>query len=271
MNPRRRATEVPPRLLISIRHVGELAAALRGADIIDVKEPSRGPLGMADDAVIQEIATNLDQWAPIPTGLSVALGDLQDWPESRESAGLPARVRWAKVGLAGGLHFSDWRAEWLRLRSAIDAASGRPLEWIAVAYADAVKVAAPGWQEVLRAARETQCAGLLIDTATKSSGSLLDWLSPVELVSLVQQSREACLPLALAGKVTVDDLTWLRQIDPDIIGVRSAVCQRGDRTQAVSPVAVEEFRRRLSRTATVDHTAVPVARRPFDTPLPTHP
>ena len=45
-----------PQLLVSVRDLGEAAAALAGgADLIDVKEPIRGPLGRADEATIRGI------------------------------------------------------------------------------------------------------------------------------------------------------------------------------------------------------------------------
>src|SRR5262249_6225382 len=45
-----------PRLLVSVRDVREAEAALAGgADLIDIKEPAHGPLGRADDAVIEFI------------------------------------------------------------------------------------------------------------------------------------------------------------------------------------------------------------------------
>ena len=44
------------RLLVSVRSAAEAEAALLGgADVIDVKEPDRGPLGRADDAVIAAV------------------------------------------------------------------------------------------------------------------------------------------------------------------------------------------------------------------------
>ena len=44
------------RLLISVRDAAEARSAIAGGtDVIDVKEPSRGPLGRADDRVVREV------------------------------------------------------------------------------------------------------------------------------------------------------------------------------------------------------------------------
>src|SRR3954469_22907203 len=87
-----RQVSVPPtRLLVSVRSAAEAEAALAGgADIIDVKEPSRGSLGMADETVIQDVVATVAGRAPV----SVALGDLAD---NRAYAALPG-VTWAKLG-----------------------------------------------------------------------------------------------------------------------------------------------------------------------------
>ena len=51
------ARRTPPKLLVSVRTIEEARAALAGgADIIDIKEPTRGSLGRADEAVLTSIA-----------------------------------------------------------------------------------------------------------------------------------------------------------------------------------------------------------------------
>lgn len=57
----------PPQLLVSVRHAGEVSAALAGgACLIDVKDPSRGSLGRADSSVWRDIARRLQAQATIP-------------------------------------------------------------------------------------------------------------------------------------------------------------------------------------------------------------
>ena len=66
-------TNRPVRLLVSVRTAAEAQSALAGgADIIDIKEPNRGPMGQADAAIIQAITATVGSQAPV----SAALGDL---------------------------------------------------------------------------------------------------------------------------------------------------------------------------------------------------
>ena len=62
-------------LLVSVRSAAEAEAALAGgAALIDVKEPARGALGRADDAVIADVVRAVAGRAPV----SAALGELRD-------------------------------------------------------------------------------------------------------------------------------------------------------------------------------------------------
>src|SRR5690242_4202542 len=67
-------------LLVSVRSPAEAVAALEGgAALIDVKEPSRGPLGRADEDTITAIVQTVAGRRPV----SVALGELLDHSEPR--------------------------------------------------------------------------------------------------------------------------------------------------------------------------------------------
>ena len=51
-----------PGLLVSVRNVTEALTALEaGADVIDVKEPTRGSLGAADSATLAAIAQAVER------------------------------------------------------------------------------------------------------------------------------------------------------------------------------------------------------------------
>lgn len=236
---------VRPRLLVSVRNLAECEAALvGGAEIVDIKEPANGPLGMSDVSVISAISRRMGSFVSIP-GLSVALGELREWSAERTCLPLPRAVKWSKLGFAGSAGVPNWRQTWVDLRERIEEASQRPLRWIAVAYADHLRAQSPALLDVLSAAVQTGCAGLLIDTYDKSSGSLLNWMTPVGLVDVVRRVREQQLPLALAGKITREDLEWLCDLEPDIIAVRSAVCQDGNRQRPVVAEEVAKLREQL--------------------------
>lgn len=213
-----------PRLLISVRNAAEAADALAaGADLIDVKEPMRGALGMADGATICAVLAAVDGCVPT----SIALGELVDEHELPELERLPA---YAKFGLAGAGRLADWPA---MLRSAI-AGLPRGVQSVAVAYADWRVASAPAPHEVLAAAVEHGCRGLLLDTFTKSGGSLVAHLAISELRDLVCGARRQNLVTVIAGGLKKDDLANLAPLQPDYFGFRGAVC-RGGREAALDP------------------------------------
>ena len=248
----RRTPLVLPRLLVSVRNVAELEAAMAGGvDIVDVKEPANGPLGRADASVIEAISVRFRERSTSvgssPQGLSVALGEVQDLWHDSPIPQIPPDVSWAKLGLAGLGTRSDWVVEWGRCRQQFDAAAGRPLQWIAVAYADAVLARAPAIDDVLAAAMATGCAGLLIDTFDKSSGGLLEWLSVERLTQLSMAAQAQGLLFAVAGKVTAIELPALQAAQPSVVAVRSAVCSGQNRQQNVTLDGVRSFRDQMAQ------------------------
>ncbi|MDZ4685467.1 MAG: (5-formylfuran-3-yl)methyl phosphate synthase [Planctomycetaceae bacterium] len=237
--------QLTPQLLVSIRNTQELTAAMDGgADIIDVKEPANGPLGMADPATIESIAKQLTARSP-KSVFSVALGELTEWFDRPTRPALPASVRWAKLGFAGCRTIANWEARWNRVQKEFDAARGTPYQWVAVAYADYRNADAPKPMDVLMAAVEHGCAAFLLDTFDKADTALLDWMSPYELPSLLRLAEELQMPVALAGRIEQSDVEWVCDLEPAIVGVRSAVCLDGNRTRTVNAVRVAEFKQAL--------------------------
>jgi len=238
-----------PQLLVSVRNADEAAAALAGgADIIDVKEPQRGALGMADPVVIASIVACVSGRVPV----SAALGELREWT-TREDRWLTVdglsmaleKLSFVKLGLAGCGRTTGWVAAWLDLRGRIEQAAGRTLPWVAVAYADETAAEAPSVLEIIEAAGRTGCRGVLIDTFNKQSGSLLDHSSTPALSDWESTGRAAGLFLALAGRLRAEDVGRPELRCADIIGVRSAACDADDRQRGISPGRVAALRKRL--------------------------
>jgi uncharacterized protein (UPF0264 family) len=115
---------------------------------------------------------------------------------------------------------------------------------VAGAYADARRVApAPLAPELLpRVAGAAGVRVCLLDTAIKDGRGLLDWLSPDELTSFVDDARAGGLEVALAGALRAEDLPVVGATGADIAGVRSAACADGRRTGALDPSRVRALR-----------------------------
>lgn len=233
-------------LLVSVRNAHEAIAAVEGgADIIDVKEPLRGSLGCAAPEVILAIAEAVRSLNAPQRPLSLALGELNEWQSGDltelRSAIQTSLPQYLKLGLAGACTpavNSSWTADWTRIRSSIVGTH----EWVAVAYADHEQAGSPSIALVLHAAIEAGCRILLIDTHAKNGMSLLDHLSLDALRIIRGQTTQTGLKLALAGSVATADLPLLLRLQPDIVAVRGAVCEHGNRTAAVSKKLVQEFR-----------------------------
>lgn len=228
-----------PRLLVSVRSLGEALAAIEGgADILDVKEPTRGSLGMANIEIVSAIARQIAGDCP----LSVALGEVIDWRDRANVPVLPESVEFAKLGLSRLARSGGWRDEWRRVRERFDQRHPTPLHWVAVAYADANEAASPPIRDILEVAIATKCSGLLIDTFAKSGLTLTDCCDTVSLCDLAERCHSAGLFLALAGRLSRESLPELSRVPADILAIRSAACEDADRTAQVSARAVASFR-----------------------------
>ncbi len=232
------------RLLVSVRSVAEaLLAWEAGAQLIDVKEPGRGPLGRAEVDVW--LATR--QALPADAEVSVAPGELGDWLDGREGP-IPsprqlAGIAYRKIGLAGLGGDTEWSSRWAGFRRACGA--GPP--WIAVIYADWVMARSPHPELILAAALEAEdCAGLLIDTFDKSRPSPLEpnafWWGLIEMARSI--TRRPFL-IALAGHVDRDAIARLVPMKPDYFAIRGAACVGGRRDAPIDPERVRDLRRLL--------------------------
>lgn len=127
--------------------------------------------------------------------------------------------------------------------------------WVAVAYADFERAAAPDVWSVLAAGVLTGCSILLIDTFIKDGQGTLKWLDVKELQKIRSTAHQMGLMLALAGQLNEEHLPEVACIRPDILAVRGAVCTGKDRQAVVSADQVRKLQERLklSALATSEH------------------
>ena len=191
--------------------------------------------------------------AAVPARLpvSAAIGDMPNLPGTAALAALGAArsgAAFVKVGLWGVVNEAEAVALLRAVREAIAGVPGA--EVVAGAYADARRVApAPLAPELLpRVARAAGIKVCLLDTAIKDGRGLLDWLSPDELTSFVDDARAGGLEVALAGALRAEDLPVVHAAGADIAGVRSAACADGCRTGALDPSRVRALRAACAAT-----------------------
>jgi uncharacterized protein (UPF0264 family) len=208
-----------PGLLISVRSGEEAEAALAGgADLIDVKEPARGPLGAADPAVWGEVLRALAGRAPV----SAALGELLDGDAARR-ARAAGGVRFAKFGFARCRWRRDWQALW---QAAADSLPSGVLA-VPAAYADWQTAEAPPLPAILELAQQSPARMLLIDTFEKRGRTLLDVLTFEALEAIAHEAACGGVRLVLAGSLTAAAIERLLPLAPAWFGVRGAACRGG--------------------------------------------
>lgn len=220
------------RLLVSVRSVAEAAAALNGAaHIVDAKEPARGALGAVEPAVLSAILDQVPPHYPV----SVALGDFTTAKDVYASmATLPRRrgPMFVKLGFAGARTPNVVSDLVLTAREAASIAH-EPPRVIAVAYADADRVAAPDPWDLCEAARRGGAAGVLLDTAEKTGRTIVELMTPTELGDWVALAHLHELTAGVAGSLGLGDFPVVAAAGADIVGVRGAACD-GGRTGTVS-------------------------------------
>lgn len=224
-------------LLVSVRDVREATLALEAeVDLLDVKEPSAGPLGFASLDTLLSIAQIARQLAPeVP--LSAAIGELAD------PLALPLELlhpyRYLKLGLAG-MARSPWPSQWEHVRGQLAEQS----QLVPVIYADFPSAQAPPPNEVLELAIAQAASVLLIDTWDKDRGNLFAAISVAELSAIIEQARAAEIQVVVAGKLALADVPQLRAIGARYWGVRTAVCE-STRDGALAPEKIAAWKKVL--------------------------
>jgi (5-formylfuran-3-yl)methyl phosphate synthase len=233
-------------LLVSVRDRDEAEIALAGgADIIDVKEPSRGSLGAADPEAIADVVAAVDGRVPI----SVAAGELLDWPITRSSKFVELAkggVSFLKFGLAGCGHQHDWQTNWRHAVNQFTSADFKSaVQPVAVVYADWQAARAPTPTNILALAVKSGCRVLLVDTWSKFAGDLFDHWSTDSLLEFSIRVRTTGIHLVLAGSLKQSSLAEAMRYRFSIIAVRGAACA-GDRSGKISLSRVTALRAALT-------------------------
>jgi len=213
-------------LLASVVSVAEADIALAGgADILDLKNPSTGALGALPSATIGDAVTHIAKRRVV----SATAGDLPMEPEIVRNAvrGLAALgVDIVKVGLFVGGDVAGCIAALSQ-----EAAHGTRL--VAVMFADH----APDFSLIPRL-RGGGFAGVMLDTAGKSSGGLRSHLPQDTLADFIRLASIHGLMSGLAGSLGTEDVSTLGALGPDYLGFRGGICSDGRQ----SPLSLERLR-----------------------------
>ena len=232
-----------PKLLVSVRNPIEAQLVARaGVEYIDIKEPANGSLGMAKPGTIRSCYDVIQDVNPA-IEVSCACGDVIEVEQDAAGREDIGGVTIVKMGLASLVDNRQWKQRWRFARKHFEASFSAKdgFRWVAVVYADAVNARSPSPEEIISIAAETECVGVLFDTFAKHSARLPDWITFDRLMNyceLIQSQRMFC---AAAGQLRIEDVQLLAPTRLDIIAVRSAACEKGDRKAKISERRIREL------------------------------
>ncbi len=224
-----------PSLLVSVRCADEVVSAVDGgAEIIDIKEPLHGSLGMASPETLAACS------AVVPEQLlwTLAGGELLDRRRHVDGRGdgdattpVPAIFLPELKRLPYAVKFGLSRCreiEWTVIFQDMAASLPATVRAIPVAYADWQAAGSPAVPAVLDAAILYGWSTVLVDTFDKAeSGSLLDLVSVETLQDWVAQASRHGVDVVLAGRLSLQDVAAVSACEPMAVAVRSAVCVGG--------------------------------------------
>ena len=206
-----------------------------GADIIDLKDPNQGALGGLTINAIHNIVDHLWEKSIV----SATVGDLDaDVSLILEQIGKVADtgVDYVKVGMFSQAHIDN-------CLPTFEYHARRGIKIIAVLFADVEF----DIEQTIKQCKKAHLTGVMMDTAGKSSGSLLLHKSLNQLSHFVQLAKSNQLLTGLAGSLRQEDIATLLPIAPDYIGFRTALCINLDRKAPISLTSVKQIGSSINR------------------------
>jgi uncharacterized protein (UPF0264 family) len=164
--------------------------------------------------------------------ISAALGDRGLDVADRAVAASRAGATFVKVGFADTRRPHQLAEDVAAIAQVVESSA-----LVLVAYADFDRANAPRPDEILRLADRVDAAGVLLDTFDKNGHSLTRLLNARSLASFVGQAKKAGRLVALAGRLTRDDIDLVIDTGADVLGFRGAACE-GGRSGAVTSARV---------------------------------
>ncbi|MSQ40081.1 MAG: hypothetical protein EXR55_00140 [Dehalococcoidia bacterium] len=230
-------------LMVSVQNLEEALEAERGgADVVDIKNLQEAMVGSGNPLVVKEVRARI----PADKHVSVTLGVVPNQPGTVAMA-VYAAAQLNATSVKVGFVRADYDTAVEVLRAAREALQGSTTKLVGSLFADNPLYDGLDPHLTVKLAKDGQCDGFLIDTLTKDGRNLFDFLTEQELREMVLQGKQLGLSTALSGHLRIEDLDELARINPDIVGVRGAVCSTGDRNRSVAWEAVARFKKELDR------------------------
>lgn len=236
------------KLLISPKSIEEAKVILANhIDYIDCKNPDEGSLGANFPWIIKQMKELIPPESPHL--LSATIGDFPNLPGSASLAALGAAVSGAdiiKVGLKGPKNQNMGIKLMKKVVKAVKDYNEK-IKVVAAGYADRIRMSSsPEFMSIPLIASESGADIAMLDTYIKDKFGLFDFLSVDQLIQFKNQAKDYDLEVALAGNLRKKDMHLIINISPDIIGVRSVVCEGYDRISgSIKSNLIEELKKEL--------------------------
>ena len=228
-------------LLVSVQNLAEaLEADQGGADIIDVKNLQEALVGSGHPDLVEAVRQRIPAEKHVSVTLGVVPNQAGTVAMATRAAGM-LNATSVKVGFCE----TDYDTALEILKESRRALRGYDTKLIGSLFADNQLFGGLEPRQMVKLARESECDGFLIDTLTKDGRNLFDFIPEDELREMVLEAKQYGLSTALSGHLRLSDLDELARINPDIVGVRGAVCRSGQRDAAVAAEAVAHFKHEL--------------------------
>jgi uncharacterized protein (UPF0264 family)/dihydrodipicolinate synthase/N-acetylneuraminate lyase len=230
-------------LMVSVQNLDEaLEAEKGGADVVDVKNLQEAMVGSGHPRVVQEVRAGI----PAEKHVSVTLGVVPSQPGTVAMAAYAA-AQLNATSVKIGFVKTDYDVAVEVLRESRRAMQGSDTKLIGSLFADNHLYGGLDPNLMIKLAKDGLCDGFLIDTLVKDGRNLFDFIPERKLRELVLEGKQLGMSTSLSGHLRLEDMDELARINPDIVGVRGAVCASGDRNRTVAWESVAHFKEELAR------------------------
>ncbi|MHA1300729.1 MAG: (5-formylfuran-3-yl)methyl phosphate synthase [Candidatus Helarchaeota archaeon] len=219
------------KLLVSPINIQEAQTSIAGgADIIDVKNPLEGSLGANFPWIITKIQKLVKEQGD-GLEISATLGDFPNLPGTASLAALglaSCNVNYIKVGLKGPKSKDDAIYFMKQVKRAVSEFNEK-IKVVVAGYADNKRFGTIDPNLIPEIAIESEVDVAMVDTGIKDGKNLFDFMSMSDLEKFVTIGKDNNIIIALAGSVKKEHFPKLKKLNPNIIGLRGAACEKHDR------------------------------------------
>lgn len=242
------------KILISAQNSQEVDLILKEPpEILDLKNPLEGSLGAPKIQTVlsvKEVLTQFHVTSSKKVQFSVAIGDLPYLPGTASLAayGLAhLEPDYIKFGLLGpttieeGIHLTQTVVNAVQLISP-------QTKVVVVGYADQKELGSSVNPVLIPEISSKGGANVaMLDTKIKNKRSLFDNLSMEEAQNFMNACKKWNVTSALAGALNFDHIPLVKDLQPDIVGVRSMVCGNFDRIHGkIAPDLIAKLKLSIS-------------------------